>query len=53
MNIQPVAGLLLATLLLGEALTLAAGVGAALILAGVFVTTRRQTGDTERLHSRG
>ena len=53
MNIQPVVGLVLATLLLGEAVTLPGVVGAVLILGGVFMTTRRRTGDTERLHSRG
>jgi drug/metabolite transporter (DMT)-like permease len=45
-NLQTVAGLLWTTLLLGEALTVSAAIGAVLILGGVFVTTRR-------LHSRG
>jgi drug/metabolite transporter (DMT)-like permease len=53
MNLQPVAGLLLATVLLGEAVTPAGAVGAVLILGGVFMTTRRRSDGTERLHSRG
>jgi drug/metabolite transporter (DMT)-like permease len=53
MNLQPVAGLLLAAVLLGEAVTPAGAVGAVLILGGVFMTTRRRSDGTGRLHSRG
>ncbi|MGH7268586.1 MAG: DMT family transporter [Candidatus Rokuibacteriota bacterium] len=43
MNLQPIAGLLLATALLGERVSLAQAVGAATILAGVWLTTRRRS----------
>jgi drug/metabolite transporter (DMT)-like permease len=40
-NLQPLVGVLLATLVLGEHLSPAQGVGAAAILLGVWLTTRR------------
>lgn len=40
-NLQPLVGVLLATVLLGERVTLAQGLGAALILVGVWMTTAR------------
>jgi drug/metabolite transporter (DMT)-like permease len=42
MNLQPIAGLLLATALLGERISLAQAAGAVTILAGVWLTTRRR-----------
>lgn len=41
MNLQPLAGLGLAALVVGERVTLAQGAGVAAILAGVWLTTRR------------
>jgi drug/metabolite transporter (DMT)-like permease len=41
MNLQPVVGLLLATVLLGESVSVAQAIGAATILLGVWLTTHR------------
>jgi drug/metabolite transporter (DMT)-like permease len=41
MNLQPLIGVALATVVLGERLTLAQGLGCAAILVGVWFTTRR------------
>lgn len=41
MNLQPLVGVALATLILGESVTLAQGLGVAAILAGVWMTTRK------------
>lgn len=41
LNLQPLVGILLATLLLGESVAPAQGLGAAAILLGVWMTTRR------------
>lgn len=41
MNLQALVGVVLATLLLGESLSVAQGLGAAAILLGVWLTTRR------------
>jgi drug/metabolite transporter (DMT)-like permease len=41
MNLQPLVGVLLARLFLGETLSLAQGLGTAAILAGVWMTTRQ------------
>ena len=41
MNLQPLVGIALATLLLGERVSVAQGVGVAAILLGVWLTTRR------------
>jgi drug/metabolite transporter (DMT)-like permease len=41
MNLQPLIGVTLATVVLGESLGVAQGLGATLILAGVYLTTRR------------
>ena len=41
MNLQPVIGVTLATVVLGESLGVAQGLGATLILVGVYLTTRR------------
>jgi drug/metabolite transporter (DMT)-like permease len=42
MNLQPIAGLLLATALLGERISPAQAAGAVTIVAGVWLTTRRR-----------
>jgi len=50
MNLQPLVGVLLATLILGERLSAAQGLGTAAILAGVWLTARRAPGG-ERLRT--
>ncbi len=52
MNLQPLVGVVLATLVLGEVVSLAQGLGAAAIVAGVWLTTRRPPA-APRLHSPG
>ncbi|HLE42649.1 MAG TPA: DMT family transporter [Methylomirabilota bacterium] len=52
MNLQPLVGVLLATLILGEVVSLVQGLGAAAIVAGVWLTTRRPA-PAGRLRSRG
>jgi drug/metabolite transporter (DMT)-like permease len=52
MNLQPLVGVLLATLILGERLSAAQGLGTAAILAGVWLVARRASG-TDRLQTRG
>ncbi len=44
MNLQPLVGVLLATLLLGESVSVAQGLGAAAILGGVWLTTCARPG---------
>jgi len=52
MNVQPLIGVLLAQVFLGERLSIAQGLGIAAILGGVWMTTRWAPAG-ERLHRRG